>query len=180
LGHVGRSGAKFDEQRLNWMNGHYIRELPIDELYVKAEAFWPKSAAKFDDAYKKQVLGLMQERLKYLAELPSLTEFFFTDLPVDKSLIESHKKLSKMDKDDLKTLLVAARSRLEESDFTAEDLTNRLNALLTITHTQPAVLFSLIRIATTQAPASPGLAETLAVLGKDLSLKRLDQQIAAL
>jgi glutamyl/glutaminyl-tRNA synthetase len=69
---------------------------------------------------------------------------------------------------------------LQESDFSVDDLTKRLNALLTLTHTKPAVLFSLIRIATTQAVASPSLAETLNVLGKDRSLKRLETQLAAL
>jgi glutamyl/glutaminyl-tRNA synthetase len=80
----------------------------------------------------------------------------------------------------LKPLLQAAYSELERSGFTTDDLTKRLNALLTITHTKPAVLFSLIRIATTQAPASPGLADTLAVLGKEVSLKRIEKQLSDL
>jgi len=87
LDHVQRSGARFDERRLLWMNGHYIRELSVDELYVKVANFWPAEAAGSDDAYKKQVLSLVQERLKYFAELPELTKFFFIDLPVDPSLI---------------------------------------------------------------------------------------------
>jgi glutamyl/glutaminyl-tRNA synthetase len=180
LSHVGRAGAHFDEQRLMWINGAHIRELTVEELYIKVADFWPLEARDFSDKYKKQVLGLVQERLKYFAELPQLTNFFFKDLPIDKSLITKHKQLSKVDKGSLKTLLEHARRSLDESSFRTDDLINRLNALLAITHTKPAVLFSLIRIATTQSPASPGLADTLAVLGKDRSLARIDGCLSTL
>jgi glutamyl/glutaminyl-tRNA synthetase len=69
---------------------------------------------------------------------------------------------------------------LEQSDFNFDDLTKKLNDLLEETSQKPGVLFSLIRIATTQAPASPGLAETLNVLGKEVCLRRISQQIHAL
>jgi glutamyl-tRNA synthetase len=180
LNRVQKSGAKFDEQRLAWINGHYIREMPIDGLYIKAEGFWPEEAKDAEDNYKKQVLKLVSERLKYLAELPELTRFFFTDLPVNPELISSNKQLNKVPSDELKNLLEICRESLNESDFTTSDLTNRLNALLEQTNQKPAVLFSLIRIATTQVPASPGLAETLNVLGKETTLRRIDQQLAAL
>lgn len=180
LERVQRSGAQFDERRLAWINGHYIRELPLDDLFKKCEDFWPASAENYDEAYRKQVLGLVQERLKYLAELPDLTDFFFEDLPVNPELISGHKQLKKLDGGTLKTLLEKARASLEASDFTVNDLSDRLNGLLEGTGEKPAILFSLIRIATTQAPASPGLADTLAVLGKERSLKRIDAQLAAL
>lgn len=180
LNRVQRSGAHFDERRLQWVNGHFIRELPLDDLYKRVEDFWPKEAASADETYKKQVLGLVQERLKYFAELPELTRFFFTDLPVNPELISGHKQLKKLPSDEVKQLLVHAQTSLSESDFSAADLTERLNELLETTAQKPAVLFSLVRIATTQAPASPGLAESLAVLGKDRSLKRIKEQLAAL
>lgn len=177
LERVGRSGAHFDERRLSWVNGHFIRNLTIDDIYTKCQDYWPPEAKSYDDTYKKQVLGLVQERLKYFAELPELTDFFFIDLSINPELINGHKQLKKLDREDLKTLLETAKTSLSESDFGIEDLTNRLNALLTITHTKPAILFSLIRIATTQSPASPGLAETLHVLGKKVSLRRIQSQL---
>lgn len=180
LDRVQRSGAHFDERRLQWMNGHFIRQLSTDALYEKAQAFLPAEAADYDEAYKKSVLGLVQERLKYFAELPQLTNFFFTDLPVSLSLVTDHKQLKKMGPAEVKTLLEQSRDILAESDFTTDDLTERLNTLLEKTGQKPAVLFSLIRIATTQAPASPGLAETMTVLGKDRSLNRIDTMLKAL
>jgi len=180
LDRVGKSGAHFDERRLLWTNGHFIREMPLDELYEKVADFWPEEASSADKTYKKSVLGLVQERLKFFAELPELTRFFFSDLPVNPSLITDHKQLKKIKPSELKLLLEAAKKTLEQSDFTADDLQKRLNALLEESGQKPAVLFSLVRIATTQAPASPGLAESLAVLGRETALRRLNQQLAAL
>lgn len=180
LDHVQRSGARFDEQRLLWMNGSLIRDLPADELFEHARDFWPPESSGAGDDYKHQVLALQQERLKYFGELPELSRFFFVDLPIDPSLISSHKQLKKYSPEQLKTMLEAAVASLEQSSFTTEDLQNRLNALLKETGEKPMVLFSLIRIATTQAPASPGLADTLHVLGKVISLRRLRAQIAAI
>lgn len=179
LERVGRAGARFDERRLGWLNGTWIRSLDTGDIYTRCQDYWPKSAESYDDTYKKQVLALVQERLKFLAELPSLTNFFFEDLPVNAELISTHKQLKKLEQTELKTLLVQSRAVIAESDFSVEDLTERLNNLLERTGQKPAVLFSLIRIASTQAPNSPGLADTLHVLGRERSLKRIDTQISA-
>lgn len=180
LDRVQSSGARFDERRLLWLNGAHIRNLSLSELSAHVSDYWPAVALSASDDYRRQVLALVQERLKYFAELPALTDFFFEDLPVNPALISDHKQLKKLDTTEVTSLLEQARTTLVDSDFTAEDLTERLNALLAATEQKPAILFSLIRIATTQAAASPNLADTMAVLGRDTSLRRLDVQIAAL
>lgn len=180
LGRVQRGGARFDEHRLIWMNGYHIRQLSIDDLYKLVESFWPQEADKYDEQYKKRVLSLVQERLKFFAELPDLTNFFFKDLPINPELISGHKQLGKMDHQDLKDLLNQARGQLEQSSFDVDDLSSRLNKLLEDTKQKPAVLFSLIRIATTQAHASPSLADTMEVLGREVSLRRLEETIESL
>jgi glutamyl-tRNA synthetase len=183
LERVQRSGARFDENRLLWMNGAWIRALNLDELYrrtTETQNFWPASAETYPEDYRRQVLGLVQERLKYFAEIPQLTSFFFEDLPVDMELIDGNKQLKKFDHAELKALLETSKQQLATSDWSAADLTERLNGLLETTGQKPGVLFSLIRIASTQAPSSPGLAETLAVLGKDVTLRRIDALLAAL
>lgn len=192
LNRVQRSGARFDERRLLWMNGHYIRELHLDDLYdlaagrtalaegIEATNYWPPEAASADDNYRKQVLGLVQERLKYLAELPELTSFFFKDLPVDMSLVDGHKQLKKLSRDELRQLLQQTEASLSQSSFDVGDMTERLNGLLEASGQKPAVLFSLIRIAITQSPASPGLADSLHVLGKERSLARIGTMLDSL
>jgi glutamyl-tRNA synthetase len=177
LERVQKSGARFDDHRLEWMNGHWIRALDNDTIYTRCQAFWPQSAESASEDYKKQVLDITRERMKYLAELPELTAFFFEDLPVDMSLIDGNKQLKKFEHSELKALLEQAKGNLEQSDFSTEDLTTRLNQLLEVTGQKPGVLFSLIRIATTQAPFSPALADTLHVLGKDKSLARIEVAI---
>lgn len=174
LDRVGRSGARFDERHLLWANGHFIRQLSLSELGEHVADFWPSEAKNYDNDYRQSVLGLVQERLKFFAELPDLTWFFFTDeIPVDPTLLETHKQLKKLPKDELAGLLQRSIDALQTTAFTAEALQTTLNQLLEDTSQKPAVLFSLIRIALTQAPASPGLADTLAVLGKARSLARL-------
>jgi glutamyl-tRNA synthetase len=180
LERVQHSGAHFDERRLLWMNGHYIREMPLDDLYQKVADYWPAEAKGYDDDYKKKVLALVQERLKFFAELPELSIFFFKDLPVDPELIDDHKQLKKFPKQELRQLLQTSHDSIADSDFTKEDLHDRLNALLEATGQKPAVLLSLIRIATTQAPASPQLPDSMAVLGKERTLSRIDKQLSAL
>ena len=179
LEHVQRSGARFDEKRLEWMNGANIRGLALDELYARSQNYWPAAAAEADDNYKRQVLGLLQERLKFLAEIPHLTDFFFIDLPLDPTLITTNKQLRKYAAAELAAWLQTSRDKLAQSDFSSSNLTEHLNTLLTVTGQKPGVLFSLIRIATTQSPASPALADTMALLGKERCLKRIDTQVAA-
>jgi glutamyl-tRNA synthetase len=180
LERVQHGGARFDEQRLLWMNGAHIRMLKPDDLYGRVAGFWPAEAEHYDEQYRKLVLGLVQERLKYFAELPELTLFFFKDLPVNPDLWRGHKQLKKLEQTELKSLLERSQSVLQESDFSVDDLTDRLNKLLEDTGQKPAILFSLIRIAATQAPASPGLADTLAVLGKETSLRRIKIMLESL
>jgi glutamyl/glutaminyl-tRNA synthetase len=182
LDKVQNSNAHFDERRLLWLNGAHIRELDIDTLYEKVASYWPKNIPeKLDnDDYKKRVLTLVQERLKFFEELPELTDFFFFDLPLNPELISGHKQLAKLPSQELSRLLQTSLSRLESSDFETSNLQASLNELLATTEQKPVVLFSLIRIATTQSPASPGLAETMSLLGKDKCLKRINEQLNAI
>lgn len=178
LSRVQNSGARFDERRLLWINGSHIRNLGLNDLYDKVATFWPESAKNYDEQYQKAVLSLVQERLKYFAELPELTNFFFEDLPVNPELISGHKQLKKIEKNELNALLTKVNDSLTQiSDWNSETIQVELNTLLEQTGQKPAVLFSLVRIATTQAAASPSLAESLEVLGKERTLNRIATQL---
>jgi len=174
---VSRSGAKFDEQRLLWLNGHYIREMDIDSLFMKAQSYFPKEADSFDEKYKKNVLSIIQERLKFYSEIPSLTSFFFSEPVADLSLIQNNKQLSKVEFATLRSLLTTAINSFEGITFEMEKVSETLNNLLEKTNQKPAILFSLIRIVTTWAPSSPGLVESLTVLGKKTTLERMQNAL---
>lgn len=177
LERVQRSGARFDEQRLLWMNGQWIRRLSLDELYERIEKYWPPAASSADEVYKKNVLALVQDRLKTLAELPLMTKYFFEEPSPNLELITTNKQLKKLTANEITELLEAASAALKESDWTAEAIQETLNQLLETTGQKPGILFSLIRIATTWAPFSPQLNDTLMLLGKDKTLARLSSAI---
>jgi glutamyl-tRNA synthetase len=173
LDRVQRSGARFDEKRLLWMNGQFIRQLSLEGLENRVRNFWPNSAATADEDYKRQVLTLAQDRLKTLADLPVLTDYFFAEPTPDWSMIDNNKQLSKIDRSRHIELLQVATTVLESTDFTTEKLQETLNNLLETTGEKPGTLFSLIRFAITWAPFSPALPETMAVLGREKTLERL-------
>lgn len=184
LDRIQKSGARFDEQRLLWMNGHYIRAMSLESLAKSAEGYWPEDAKDTDESYKKAVLELVQERLKYLAELPELSEFFFKE-PTADQITElyanpSDKQLKNIDPGKIADLLRATIEALRGSSFTRDDIADRLNQLLKQLQTKPGILFAAIRIAVTGAKSSPELFGTIATLGKEKASKRLLRALAAL
>jgi glutamyl-tRNA synthetase len=177
LDRVGRSGARFDEQRLLWLNGQWIRRLDLDNLYVRSTDFWPASAAEASDDHKKQVLSLVKDRLKTLGDLQTSTGYFFAAPEPNWQMVADNKQLSKVSFDDLKNLLRQAADALQASDFTPEALQTTLDQLLQTTGQKPGILFSMIRLAVSWAPFSPSLNETLAAIGKQATLERLQTAI---
>ncbi len=88
LERVQKSPAMFDKEHLAWINGKFIREMSLEELLKRCESFWPATAQPSDDKYKMATLALVQERLKFLSELPELTDFFFTDPTYDDGVLK--------------------------------------------------------------------------------------------
>jgi nondiscriminating glutamyl-tRNA synthetase len=180
LARVHKSGARFDEKRLIWLNGQHIRMIPLNEFYeivssvqLGGNGFWPKSAAQASEEYKMQVLALVQDRMKFLADLAPLSAYFFEEPTPDSSLIADNKQLSKLSGEEITGFLQQAHDTLSTSEWNADAIQDTLNQLLEMTGQKPGVLFSLVRIATTWAPFSPQLNDTLALLGKETVLKRL-------
>lgn len=173
LDRVQKSGARFDEKRLEWMNGQHIRMLSIDELYARSHDFWSESAKAAGEERQKRVLSLVKDRLKTLSDIPTITSYFFEEPTPDWSMVESNKQLAKLDKETITALLTQAHDMFATSDFTPEALQETLNALLEKTGQKPGILFSLIRLVVSWAPFSPALNDTLAVLGKETTLCRI-------
>lgn len=157
LDRIQKSPAKFDKDRLTWINGFMIRQMPTGELLDRSQPFWPAEAAATTREYRLAVLSLVQERLKTLNELPELVDFFFADPEAE----ESHEWLPQ---------IIAT---LAKSDFTETDLEQRLRGLVGELDTKPGQLFGIIRKAVTGRTHAPGLFETLHTLGKETTLRRL-------
>ena len=184
LERIQTSGARFDETKLLWQNGQWIRKIfteqGVDALYARTLDFWPESAQTSTDNYRKQVLAIIYDRLKTLSDLRSMTEYFFVDPVINLDMITENKFLKRFSEAELIQMLATAANRLEQSNWDADSLQATLNQLLTETALKPAELFSIIRISLSFAPFSPALHLTLNVLGKNTSLARLRSVITAL
>lgn len=181
---IQNSGARYDETKLLWMNGQWIRKIfdeqGVEALFARTEGFWPDSANAYDDQYKKKVLSIIYDRLKTLSDLRVMTTYFFEDPIINTDMIFSNKFLKKISEEELSELLQISAKKIESCEWNPESLQNTLNNLLEETQRKPAELFSLIRIGLSYAPFSPALHLTLDTLGKNTSLSRLHQTITAI
>lgn len=179
LNRIQTSGARYDETKLLWMNGQWLRRIfdteGVDALFARTEGFWPEAAIGYSDAYKKRVLSIIYDRLKKLSDLREMTGYFFTDPVIDINMITNDKYLKKLSESEIEGLLKTATRKLTSlADWNVDTLQDALNQLLQETAKKPAEVFSLIRLSVSFAPFSPALNLTLDVLGRDVSLARLN------
>ena len=182
---IQNSGARFDETKILWYNGMWIRKIHDeqgnDALYERTKDFWPESAANFSDEYKKKVLDIIYDRLKTLGDLKTMTNYFFADPNLDMDLLVGNKFLKKLSERELIDLLSTVIDRLNGlKEWSADSLQATFNELLETTGKKPAELFSLVRISLSFAPFSPALHLTCEVLGRDVTLARLNAVRSAL
>lgn len=173
LDRIQKSGAKFDSVRLDWMNGMHTRALGPDSLVEIANTgnWWPESATQTSPEYKLSVMQLVYERLKKLGDLKEYTSFFFEE-PASVSAQELEKETS-FTLDQQQKLLQAACELLTDSDFSESDLEQRLYNYAKENDLKVGKFFMLLRLKLTGSRFSPGLFETMHVLGKETCLQRL-------
>jgi glutamyl-tRNA synthetase len=183
LERVGKTAAIFNKDKLEWMNGVYLRKLSLREFVQQALPFLNRNLSKsikrpLDSNYVSQVLSLVQERAKTLAEVPQLACFFFLDeLQYDTSLLLS----GKLDAQSATKAIKAALQKLEEvTTWDATTLESILRPLATELKLDTRELFGLLRIAVTGRTAAPPLFQTMAVLGEEKCLKRFDTALQRL
>ena len=179
LNRIQSSGARYDETKLLWLNGQWIRRIAeeqgVEALYSKTTDFWPESAQDHDDRYKIKVLSIIYDRLKTLSDLREMTDYFFNDPEINIDLLINNKFIKKLSESEIENLLKQTISKLTElKTWSADNLQDVLNELLQETGKKPAELFSLIRIAISFAPFSPALNLTMEVLGRETTLARLN------
>jgi glutamyl-tRNA synthetase len=176
LDRVGKTGAIFNKEKLDWMNGVYVRKLSLAEFVDQAMPFLdrdlPESVARpLNRDYAGQVLGLIQERARTLAEVPRLAEFFFVDIP--KYEVGLFLKIGLDGKSVLEAITIASQKLEMVATWNAAALESTLRPLATELNMRTGELFGLIRTAVTGRAAAPPLFQTMAVLGKERCLRRL-------
>jgi glutamyl-tRNA synthetase len=182
LERVGKTAAIFNKDKLEWMNGVYLRALSLGEFVQQAMPFLdrdlPESVERpLDDSYVSQVLALIQERAKTLADVPQLAGFFFGDVQYDADLLLSKKRDAKSA---AKAMTIASRKLEEVTTWDATTLEGVLRPLAAELNLGTGELFGLLRIAVTGRPAAPPLFQTMAVLGKGKCLERLNTALQLL
>lgn len=183
LERVGKTPAIFNRDKLEWMNGVYLRRLGHDEFVEEAMPFLdrdlPDSVGRpLDRAFVSRVLSLIQERAKTLGEVPELARLFFlSELQYDAGLLLS----GKSDAQSAIAALTVAAQRVEEAaTWDAAALEGILRPLATDLNFSTGKFFGLLRVAVTGCTAAPPLFQTMAVLGKEKCLKRLDTAVQML
>jgi glutamyl-tRNA synthetase len=177
LERVGKTAAIFNKDKLEWMNGVYLRKLSPGEFVRQSMPFLdrelPESVERpLDKSYASQVLSLIQERAKTLAEVPPLASFFFIDeLQYDTGLLLKGKLDAKLA---AKAITIASQKLEEVTTWDATTLEGILRPLATELNLGTGEFFGLLRVAVTGRTAAPPLFQTMAVLGKEKCLKRFD------
>jgi glutamyl-tRNA synthetase len=162
LDRVSRNPARFDEQKLRWMNGRYLRALDTDELTARLEGF----TGRFD---LRPAVEISREKMQTLAEFWPLAGFLY-DGPVD----DAAAREKWLDADGLGALAEARETLAQVDPFDVENIEQALRAVVERRRAKPKDVFQPVRVALAGIPVSPGIFESLAVLGRDESLRRLD------
>jgi len=175
LERISKTAAAFNRDKLDWMNGVYLRSLSLEEFNERAISFLERDLPSeverpLDTDYIRQIMPLIQERAKTLAEVPQLSEFFFVDkLEYDAGLL-----LGKLESGQVVKILQAAITRVEGlGNWDAASLEAVLRPMAEELNLKTGVFFGLLRVATTGRTAAPPLFQTMEVLGKERCLKRL-------
>jgi glutamyl-tRNA synthetase len=168
---VGRASAIFDEQKLRWINGRFMREMPLDDYTTAVARFVGRSP----DERLRGACEIVQDKAQTLAEVWPLVRFLF-EPPVDDKVA-----WEKVMGPDAPRLLNAAREALAEAPaFDPASLEAALAPLLERLEVKPGKLYQPIRVAITGSTVSPGIFESLSVLGREESLARIDAAITRL
>ncbi len=186
IANVQKGGARFDRDRLEWLNGQWIRKLGPDDLVDRLRPFL--QAAVDDGRIDRRpsddevvaLLPIVQERLPTLAAVVDLVGFLWTD---DVGLDPAALVPKRWDAATTRDGLLAARDVLAGHDgvtWEADELEPPLRALVEERGWKAGDLFMAIRVATTGRTATPPLFDTLVALGRERTLARLDAAIASL
>jgi glutamyl-tRNA synthetase len=167
LSRVSHNPAAFDPQKLQWMNGHYIREASDDRLTGLLAARLTAAGVTADEATVAAAVPLVKERMRSLVEGASMLRFLFED-------VEPDQKAAKLLGPERADYLREAASRLEAvEEWKSEEIERVLRGLQEESGLSPKQAFQPIRAAVTGTVVSPPLFESIALLGRERTLRRL-------
>jgi glutamyl-tRNA synthetase len=179
---VGRASAIFDEQKLRWMNGRFMRSMDPEEYERRLAEHLARSAPSAGEAFaaapperRRTACEIVAEKAQTLNEVWPLIGFLF-EPPAD-----DEKAWRKVMRDGAGPLLASARQALARMDsFEPDAIESALAPVLSDAGVKPGRLYQPIRVAITGTTVSPGIFESLSALGREASLERIDAALARL
>jgi glutamyl-tRNA synthetase len=164
LERVSRNPAVFDEQKLRWMNGRYLRELPLDDLTARLEE-------RTGHTGLREAVAVTQEKISTLDEFWPLARSFFEEPADDPAARERF-----LAPEAGAQALTAAREALADvpQPWTTESVEPALRGAVERTGMKAKQVFQPLRVALTGSTVSPGIFETVALVGRDRALARID------
>jgi glutamyl-tRNA synthetase len=164
LARVSRNPAVFDEQKLRWMNGRYLRELEPEDLRARLEALSGR-------AVPPEAVAISQEKMQTLSDFWPLAGFL-----IERPAGYDEKAWTKVMSDGAPERLRAARAALEEAGepFDTDEVERALRGVVERLEVKPKDVFQPIRVAITGTTVSPGIFESVAALGREETLARID------
>ncbi len=163
LERVSPSPAIFDYKKLDWLNGVYLRAMSPEEYADTLVAYLREQGYDWDEELVRRAAPLVQEKIAKLGEFPAFAGFLFGPVEPDPAELDGGRPV-----------IAAAREVLAEVEpFRAERIESELRALAERLELSPRKAFQPIRVAVTGSTVSPGLFESLELLGKDEALARL-------
>ena len=166
LERVSKSPAVFDEQKLRWMNGHYLRELPVDELTRRLDAHLGRELPP-------GAVAIAQEKMQTLDDFWRLAAFLVEPQPYD------DRAWDKVMTDGAPDRLRRARDAIAGAEpFDPEPLEAVLRGVVDELGVKGRDVFQPIRVAISGSTVSPGIFESVAALGREETLERIDRALA--
>jgi glutamyl-tRNA synthetase len=163
LDRVSKSPAVFDYEKLAWMNGVYLRALPEDEYAAALVGWLREQGHDWDEELVRRAVPLVQEKIELLSQFPAFAGFLFGPVVPDPAQLDGAGEL-----------LAAAADAVDHVEpFTVEAIEAALRQLAEERGLKPRDAFQPIRIAVTGSNVSPGLFESIELLGRQESVSRL-------
>jgi glutamyl-tRNA synthetase len=164
LERVGASPAAFDYEKLEWMNGVYLRALSPDEYADRLVSYLREQGIDWDEELVRRAAPLVQEKISTLGEFPGFAGFLFGEVEPDRAHLDGGGAM----------LEEAGAALSEVEPFAAEPIEAALRELAERLELKPRQAFQPIRAAVTGSKVSPGLFESLELLGREESLARIE------
>ncbi|MFA6215120.1 MAG: glutamate--tRNA ligase [Patescibacteria group bacterium] len=176
LAKVNKAGAIFDTQKLDWLNGQYIRQKNTAELAKLCQPFFEAAGIKPDQKYLEKVISTEQERIKKLSEIVAATEFFFKEPTYDNGLLLWKKLTKEKTAENLQTL-IDELEKIKTGKWTEADLEKSVTDFIKEKNLGVGDLLWPMRVALSGRKASPGPFAIAAILGREKSIARLKKAI---